>query len=34
MDNLKFTTATCLPNLAALKQLIEELEAIGGQQVA
>jgi hypothetical protein len=34
MDNLKFATTTCLPSLAALKQLIEELEAIGGQQVA
>jgi hypothetical protein len=34
MDNLKFSTTTCLPSLAALKQLIEELEAITGQQVA
>jgi hypothetical protein len=34
MDNLKFATTTCLPSLAALKQLIEELEAITGQQVA
>jgi hypothetical protein len=28
MDNLKFPTTTCLPSLAALKQLVEELEAI------
>jgi hypothetical protein len=34
MDNLKFSTTTCLPSLAALKQLIEELESITGQQVA
>ena len=34
MDNLKFSTTACLPSLAALKQLIEELESIGGQQVA
>jgi hypothetical protein len=34
MDNLKFATTTCLPSLAALKQLVEELEAITGQQVA
>jgi hypothetical protein len=34
MDNLKFATSTCLPSLAALKQLVEELEAITGQQVA
>jgi hypothetical protein len=34
MDNLKFATPTCLPSLAALKQLVEELEAITGQQVA
>jgi hypothetical protein len=34
MDNLKFSTTTCLPSLAALKQLIEELESISGQQVA
>jgi hypothetical protein len=34
MDNLKFPTSTCLPSLAALKQLVEELEAITGQQVA
>jgi hypothetical protein len=34
MDNLKFSTTTCLPSLAALKQLIDELESIGGQQVA
>jgi hypothetical protein len=34
MDNLKFATTTCLPNLAALKQLIEELEANRDQQVA
>jgi hypothetical protein len=34
MDNLKFSTTTCLPSLAALKQLIEELEATRDQQVA
>jgi len=34
MDNLKFDTSTCLPSLAALKQLVEELDAITGQQVA
>ena len=34
MDSLKFATTTCLPSLAALKQLIEELESISGQQVA
>ncbi|MDT8069204.1 MAG: Rad52/Rad22 family DNA repair protein [Terriglobia bacterium] len=34
MDKLKFSTTTCLPSLAALKQLIEELESISGQQVA
>jgi hypothetical protein len=34
MDNLKFATTACLPSLAALKQLIEELESITGQQVA
>ena len=34
MDSLNFATTTCLPSLAALKQLIEELESIGGQQVA
>jgi hypothetical protein len=34
MDSLKFATTTCLPSLAALKQLIEELEAISDQQVA
>ena len=34
MDNLKFATTTCLPSLAALKQLIDELESISGQQVA
>jgi hypothetical protein len=34
MDNLKFATTTCLPSLAALKQLIEELEANSDQQVA
>ncbi len=34
MDNLKFATTTCLPSLAALKQLVEELEAITRQQVA
>jgi hypothetical protein len=34
MDNLKFSTTTCLPSLAALKQLIEELETNTDQQVA
>jgi hypothetical protein len=34
MDSLKFSTTTCLPSLAALKQLIEELDAISDQQVA
>jgi hypothetical protein len=34
MDSLKFATTTCLPSLAALKQLIDELESISGQQVA
>ena len=34
MDNLKLATTTCLPSLAALKQLIDELESISGQQVA
>jgi hypothetical protein len=34
MDNLKFSTTACLPSLAALKQLIDELESISGQQVA
>ena len=34
MDNLKFATTRCLPSLAALKQLVEELESITGQQVA
>jgi hypothetical protein len=34
MDSLKFATTTCLPSLAALKQLIAELESISGQQVA
>ena len=34
MDNLKFSTTTCLPSLAALKQLIEELKATSDQQVA
>ena len=34
MDNLKFATTTCLPSLAALKQLIDELEATANQQVA
>jgi hypothetical protein len=34
MDNLKFATTTCLPSLAALKQLVEELESISDQQVA
>jgi hypothetical protein len=34
MDNLKFSTTTCLPSLAAMKRLIDELESITGQQVA
>ena len=34
MDRLKFSTTTCLPSLAALKQLIAELESNSGQQVA
>jgi hypothetical protein len=34
MDSLKFATTTCLASLAALKQLIEELESISGEQVA
>jgi hypothetical protein len=34
MENLKIASATSLPSLAALKQLVEELEAITGQQVA
>jgi hypothetical protein len=34
MDNLKIASITGLPSLAALKQLVEELEAITGQQVA
>ena len=34
MDNLKLSTTTCLPSLAALKQLIEELETNSDQQVA
>jgi len=34
MDNLKIASITSLPSLAALKQLVEELEAITGQQVA
>ena len=34
MDNLKIASTTSLPSLAALRQLVEELEAITGQQVA
>jgi hypothetical protein len=34
MDNLKIASTKSLPSLAALKQLIEELQAITGQQVA
>jgi hypothetical protein len=34
MDRLKITSTTSLPSLFALKQLVEELEAITGQQVA
>jgi hypothetical protein len=34
MEHLEFSTTTCLPSLAALKQLVEELEAIPDQQVA
>ena len=34
MDSLKFSTTTCLPSLAALKQLVEELESLTNQKVA
>ena len=34
MDSLKFSTTTCLPSLAALKQLVEELESLTDQKVA
>jgi hypothetical protein len=34
MDRLKFATNTCLPTLAALKQLVDELEATANQKVA
>jgi hypothetical protein len=34
MDSLKLDTITCLPSLAALKQLVAELNAISDQQVA
>jgi hypothetical protein len=34
MENLKISATTSLPSLTALKQLVEELEAITGQQVA
>jgi hypothetical protein len=34
MENLKIASTTSLPSLAALKQLVEELETITGQQVA
>jgi hypothetical protein len=34
MEHLEFSTTTCLPSLVALKQLVEELEAIPDQQVA
>jgi len=34
MDHLRFATTTCLPSLAALKQLIEELESLAERQVA
>jgi hypothetical protein len=34
MEHLEFSTTTCLPSLAALKQLVEELETIQDQQVA
>ena len=33
-ENLKIASSTSLPSLAALKRLVEELEAITGQQVA
>ena len=34
MEQLDFSTNTCLPSLAALKQLVVELESISDQQVA
>jgi hypothetical protein len=34
MEHLDFSTTTCLPSLAALKRLVEELESIPDQQVA
>jgi hypothetical protein len=34
MDSLKFSTTSCLPSLAALKQLVEELESLSNQKVA
>jgi hypothetical protein len=34
MDSLKFATTSCLPSLAALKQLVEELESLTNQKVA
>jgi len=34
MDSQKFSTTTCLPSLAALKQLVEELESRTNQKVA
>ena len=34
IENLKIASTASLPSLAALKQLVEELEAITGQQVA
>lgn len=34
MERLKIASNKCLPNLAALRQLIEELESINAQQVA
>ena len=34
MDSLQFSTTTCLPSLAALKQLVEELESQTNQKVA
>ena len=34
MGSLKFSTTSCLPSLAALKQLVEELESLSNQKVA
>jgi hypothetical protein len=34
MEHLELSTTTCLPSLAALKQLVDELEATPDQQAA